>query len=106
MALRPTTRAGDDHVTTFPAPTTTPADPLAWLGEHARKREAAGLRRRLRPRAEHTGLVDLAGNDYLGLARDPRIRAAAAEAARVWGGGSTGSRLVTGTTDAHVALEG
>ncbi|MGH6656409.1 MAG: 8-amino-7-oxononanoate synthase, partial [Actinocrinis sp.] len=76
------------------------------LGEHARKREAAGLRRRLRPRAEHTGLVDLAGNDYLGLARDPRIRAAAAEAARVWGGGSTGSRLVTGTTDAHVALEG
>jgi 8-amino-7-oxononanoate synthase len=41
----------------------------------------------------------------LGLARDPRVTAAAAEAARVWGGGSTGSRLVTGNTVAHEALE-
>lgn len=81
------------------------ATPLDWLDEHARKREAAGLRRRLRPRAAQTGLVDLAGNDYLGLARDPRVTAAAAEAAREWGGGSTGSRLVTGTTQAHVELE-
>jgi 8-amino-7-oxononanoate synthase len=79
--------------------------PLGWLDEHARKREAEGLRRRLRPRAADTGLVDLAGNDYLGLARDPRVTAAAAEAAGAWGGGSTGSRLVTGTTHAHVALE-
>ncbi len=92
----------------FADPPGAPAAPaaLAWLGEHARKREAAGLRRRLRPRAERTGLVDLAGNDYLGLARDPRIGAAAAAAARSWGGGSTGSRLVTGTTEAHVAFEG
>jgi 8-amino-7-oxononanoate synthase len=79
--------------------------PLSWLDEHARKREAEGLRRRLRPRAASTGLVDLAGNDYLGLARDPRVTAAAAEAARTWGGGSTGSRLVTGTTHAHAELE-
>ncbi len=81
------------------------SDPLGWLEEHARKREAAGLRRRLRPRERHTGLVDLAGNDYLGLARDPRVTEAAARAAREWGGGSTGSRLVTGTTQAHVAFE-
>ncbi|MBS2966031.1 8-amino-7-oxononanoate synthase [Actinocrinis puniceicyclus] len=80
-------------------------NPLGWLDEHARKREAAGLRRRLRPRPQHTGLVDLAGNDYLGLARDPRVTEAAARAAREWGGGSTGSRLVTGTTQAHVAFE-
>ena len=79
--------------------------PLSWLDEHARKRESQGLRRRLRPRAADTGLVDLAGNDYLGLARDPRVTAAAARAAGVWGGGSTGSRLVTGTTQAHAALE-
>ena len=79
--------------------------PLDWLDEHARKREAAGLRRRLRPRAARTGLVDFAGNDYLGLARDPRVAAAAAESVRVWGAGSTGSRLVTGTTQAHVDLE-
>lgn len=81
------------------------SDPLGWLDEHARKREAAGLRRRLRPRAVRTGSVDLAGNDYLGLARDPRVAEAAATAARVWGGGSTGSRLVTGTTEAHVEFE-
>ncbi len=80
--------------------------PLEWLDEHARAREKAGLRRRLRPRPARSGLVDFAGNDYLGLARDPRVVAAAAEAARVWGGGSTGSRLVTGTTTAHVEFEG
>ena len=80
-------------------------DPLGWLDEYARKREAAGLRRRLRPRAAHSDLVDLAGNDYLGLARDPRVTDAAARAARTWGGGSTGSRLVTGTTEAHVEFE-
>lgn len=81
------------------------SDPLGWLDEHARKREAAGLRRRLRPRARHSGLVDLAGNDYLGLARDARVTEAAARAARAWGGGSTGSRLVTGTTQAHAEFE-
>ncbi|MCL9796549.1 8-amino-7-oxononanoate synthase, partial [Frankia sp. AgKG'84/4] len=31
-------------------PGPTPADPLAWLARHARDRQAAGLRRRLRPR--------------------------------------------------------
>jgi len=79
--------------------------PLGWLDEHARKRQAEGLRRRLRPRPAESGLVDLAGNDYLGLARDPRVTAAAAAAALAWGGGSTGSRLVSGTTQAHVALD-
>jgi 8-amino-7-oxononanoate synthase len=83
----------------------TMAIPLDWLREHARKREAAGLRRRLRPREARTGLVDFAGNDYLGLARDPRVTAAAAEAAQTWGAGSTGSRLVTGTTQAHMEFE-
>ena len=37
--------------------------------------------RRLRPRPASSDLVDLAGNDYLGLRRDPRVTAAAAEAA-------------------------
>ena len=51
------------------------------------------------------GLLDLASNDYLGLCGDERLNAAAAEAARVWGTGSTGSRLVTGTTELHARLE-
>jgi 8-amino-7-oxononanoate synthase len=68
-------------------------------------REAAGLRRVLRPRPAEEEVLDLAGNDYLGLARDARVTAAAAEAARRWGAGSTGSRLVTGTTELHASLE-
>jgi 8-amino-7-oxononanoate synthase len=68
-------------------------------------RDAAGLRRELRPRPSADGVLDLASNDYLGLSSDPRVTAAAAQAAREWGAGATGSRLVTGTTELHVALE-
>ncbi|MQA88472.1 MAG: aminotransferase class I/II-fold pyridoxal phosphate-dependent enzyme [Streptosporangiales bacterium] len=80
--------------------------PLARLVEAARRREDAGLRRTLRPRTpDHDGLLDLASNDYLGLSREPRLAAAAAAAAHEWGAGSTGSRLVTGTTLLHAELE-
>jgi len=83
-----------------------PVDPLARLRAVAAAREAAGLRRRLRPRAAAgDGLLDLASNDYLGLARDPRVVAGAVAAAREWGAGSTGSRLVTGSTALHARLE-
>ncbi|HET9944049.1 MAG TPA: aminotransferase class I/II-fold pyridoxal phosphate-dependent enzyme, partial [Actinomycetes bacterium] len=63
------------------------------------------MRRVLRPRAADDDVLDLASNDYLGLARDPRVAGAAAEAARRWGAGSTGSRLVTGSTELHARLE-
>ena len=46
-----------------------------------------------------------ASNDYLDLARDPRVVAAAAEAAREFGAGSGGARLTTGTQPPHVRLE-
>ncbi|MGH3519012.1 MAG: 8-amino-7-oxononanoate synthase, partial [Haloechinothrix sp.] len=49
--------------------------------------------------------IDLAGNDYLGLARDKRVVGAAAAAALRWGAGATGSRLVTGSTELHAELE-
>jgi 8-amino-7-oxononanoate synthase len=80
-------------------------DPLAWLDEHATRRRAAGLRRTLTPRPAQDDLIDLASNDYLGLARDPRVVEAAVEALRTWGAGSTGSRLVTGATTLHAELE-
>ena len=76
-----------------------------WLGTRAAEREAAGLRRRLRTREVGDGPVDLAGNDYLGLSTHPEVRAAAAEAVWAWGAGSTGSRLVTGTTTEHTEFE-
>ncbi len=76
-----------------------------WLDGAARARDAAGLTRRLRSRPAEDPVLDLASNDYLGLTRHPAVTAAAAEAAVRWGGGATGSRLVTGTTEAHTALE-
>jgi len=79
--------------------------PLAWLDAHAASRRDAGLRRVLRPRAADEPLLDLAGNDYLGLSTDPRIVEGAVAATRAWGAGSTGSRLVTGTTALHGELE-
>ncbi|MEU1146374.1 8-amino-7-oxononanoate synthase [Streptomyces sp. NPDC005863] len=79
---------------------------FGWLDDQARLRADAGLVRTLRPRpADADGLLDLAGNDYLGLTRHPEITEGAAAAARRWGGGATGSRLVTGTTELHAELE-
>ncbi|MDF5756497.1 8-amino-7-oxononanoate synthase [Spongiactinospora sp. TRM90649] len=81
-------------------------DPLERFRDAAATRAAAGLTRALRPRTpDDDGLLDLASNDYLGLARDPRLARAAAEAAATWGTGSTGSRLVTGSTTLHAELE-
>ncbi|MGH3762380.1 8-amino-7-oxononanoate synthase [Actinophytocola sp.] len=76
-----------------------------WLDTRADERRRAGLARRLRPRRHDSDLLDLAGNDYLGLSRDKRVTGAAAAATLRWGAGSTGSRLVTGTIEAHTELE-
>ncbi|WP_369256337.1 8-amino-7-oxononanoate synthase [Streptomyces sp. R35] len=78
---------------------------FGWIDEQAEARRRAGLVRTLRPRPADSPLLDLASNDYLGLARHPEITGAAAQAARRWGGGATGSRLVTGTTELHGELE-
>ncbi len=78
---------------------------FGWIDEQAELRRRAGLVRTLRPRLYGTPLLDLASNDYLGLARHPEVTEGAARAARTWGGGATGSRLVTGTTELHAELE-
>jgi 8-amino-7-oxononanoate synthase len=78
---------------------------FGWIDEQAGARRRAGLVRTLRPRPADSPLLDLASNDYLGLARHPEITEGAAAAARKWGGGATGSRLVTGTTELHGELE-
>jgi len=78
---------------------------FGWIDEQAQLRRRAGLVRTLRPRPADSPLLDLASNDYLGLAHHPAVSEGAAAAARTWGGGSTGSRLVTGTTELHTELE-
>jgi 8-amino-7-oxononanoate synthase len=76
-----------------------------WIDARAEERRKAGLTRQLRPRRADSTLLDLAGNDYLGMSRDKRVSGAAAAAALRWGAGSTGSRLVTGSTELHSELE-
>lgn len=88
------------------APFDSPFDsPFDWTDAEARRRADAGLVRTLRPRPAVPDVLDLASNDYLGLTHHPDITAAAAGAARRWGAGATGSRLVTGTTELHAELE-
>ena len=75
---------------------------------------ARSLLRRLReigsaqgPNVELVGqhLVNFSSNDYLGLAADKRLRAAATHAIEQFGVGAGASRLVSGTQSPHVALE-
>ena len=91
---------------TAPAPQTlAPAAVFDWLDEAAGLRAEAGLTRTLRSRPADDPVLDLASNDYLGLVHHPAVTRAAADAALRWGGGATGSRLVTGTTALHTELE-
>lgn len=81
------------------------SDQRSWLATAAVTRAEAGLHRVLRPRTVNSETLDLASNDYLGLSRDARVVRAAIEAVTAWGAGSTGSRLVTGSTTLHAELE-
>ncbi len=50
-------------------------------------------------------LIQLASNDYLGLARHPELIRAAVEATRRYGVGATAARLICGTLPPHRDLE-
>lgn len=76
-----------------------------WLERQASVRDRRGLVRRPLPRAAEEQFIDLASNDYLGLATDPRVAEAAGAASWLWGAGATSSRLVAGTTQLHLDLE-
>ncbi|MGV0748688.1 8-amino-7-oxononanoate synthase [Mycolicibacter minnesotensis] len=85
--------------------TRTDVSPLAWLAEVEQRRRQAGLRRSLRVRPVVATELDLASNDYLGLATHPAVIAGGIEALQTWGGGAGGSRLVTGNTELHQQFE-
>jgi 8-amino-7-oxononanoate synthase len=87
---------------------------LGWIDAELAALETKGLRRSLEPLASAQGavvtvggraLVNLCSNDYLGLAGDPRLRRAAAEAAEAEGAGSGAARLVAGDLAVHGRLE-
>ncbi|MGL4172907.1 MAG: 8-amino-7-oxononanoate synthase [Actinomycetota bacterium] len=77
----------------------------AWLVMQRDARKRSGLTRVVVDRSTHGGVIDLAGNDYLGLARHPRLRDAVTAAVAMWGVGATASRLVSGTTPVHSDAE-
>jgi 8-amino-7-oxononanoate synthase len=91
-----------------------PTDPLSWLDGELAQLDARHLRRH---RFTHSGpqgatiilgdqaLVNFGSNDYLGLAADPRLSAAAARAAQREGWGAGASPLVTGHGASHAELE-
>ena len=59
-----------------------------------------------RTRVDGEEVLQFCSNDYLGLAADPRLKQAASDAVSRLGCGAGSSRLVGGTTDIHVDLEG
>lgn len=76
--------------------------------------ERAGLAKRERPlRGAQSTTVEVAGaavlnfcaNDYLGLADDPRLVAAAHRGLDEWGYGMASVRFICGTQDQHLELE-
>ena len=87
---------------------------MSEIAERLAELERLGLSRRLRMISGPQGptvLLDgkpvllLCSNNYLGLADHPRVREAAADAARRWGVGAGASRLVSGTMTIHRRLE-
>ncbi len=87
---------------------------LDWIDGELAALGAKGLRRGLEPLSSPQGavvaidgrqLVNLCSNDYLGLASDARLRAAAAGAAEREGAGAGAARLVAGDLPVHGALE-
>ena len=87
---------------------------LNWLSAELDAHAATGLRRIRRvalPLLDGACEIDgrrlwnFAGNDYLGLAADPRVVAAAQRAMSEAGVGSRASALVTGRTQWHEQLE-
>lgn len=88
--------------------------PLAWIDEALADLERRGLRRQqsVRRGAQNARitidgreLVNFGSNDYLGLAADERLAAAAHAAAEREGWGSGASPLVSGRSESHAELE-
>jgi len=89
-------------------------DPLAYLAAELDSLKAQGLYRTLRvlegeQRArttfDHTSVVNLSSNNYLGLTTHPRLRAAALTAIERLGVGSGSVRTIAGTMAIHMELE-
>jgi 8-amino-7-oxononanoate synthase len=86
----------------------------SWAREDLAALDGEGLRRQLEPLESPQGprirvggreYVNFSSNDYLGLANDAAVRAAAEAGLRRHGVGAGASRLIVGDSDAHQSLE-
>ncbi|MCK9540982.1 MAG: aminotransferase class I/II-fold pyridoxal phosphate-dependent enzyme, partial [Novosphingobium sp.] len=80
---------------------------LQAIADRGQRRVLAPARLMPGGRMERDGgaLSDFSSNDYLGLSLHPELADRSARFAREWGAGAGASRLVTGTSPAHLALE-
>jgi glycine C-acetyltransferase len=89
-------------------------NPLDYLGQQLKAWRDAGTYQRLRElqsacepvsRFDGREVINLASNNYLGLANHPKLIEASARAARDFGAGSGAVRTITGTMSLHLELE-
>ena len=89
-------------------------NPLAYLSEQLNEWRKAGTYQRLRilesacePVCRFDGreVINLASNNYLGLANHPKLVEAAIDATRKYGVGSGAVRTISGTMTLHIELE-
>ena len=94
--------------------TTSALNPLAYLSEQLNQWRQAGTLMRLRElesacepvsRFDGREVINLASNNYLGLANHPKLVEAALEATREFGVGSGAVRTISGTMAMHMELE-
>jgi glycine C-acetyltransferase len=87
---------------------------LSYLGEQIEAWKQAGTYNRLRvlesacepvSRVDGREVINLASNNYLGLADHPKLIEAAVAAAQKYGAGSGAVRTISGTMTLHVELE-
>jgi glycine C-acetyltransferase len=92
----------------------TRTNPLSYLGEQLESWRETGSYFRLRelqsacePVARFDGreVINLASNNYLGLANHPRLVEAAISATKKYGAGSGAVRTISGTMSLHLELE-
>ncbi|HZZ72738.1 MAG TPA: 8-amino-7-oxononanoate synthase [Pirellulales bacterium] len=90
------------------------ANPLAWLTAELERLDQGHLRRSLSTHGGPPGptllrggrsVLNFGSNDYLGLANDPRVTAAARHAIEQFGWGAGASPLVVGRSELHAQLE-
>src|SRR5580704_865711 len=92
----------------------TTTKPLAYLSEQLDSWRNAGTYQRLRvlespcepvSRFDGRDVINLASNNYLGLADHPKLVEAAVEATKKFGAGSGAVRTIAGTMSIHMELE-